>query len=88
MTETMLGARMAIGSDGHPPANRRDTVARWSFENGQRLILFPPTAAREQGSTAMVACAQATAGNFGRHVAGSDINVGAEPISTGRNLCV
>jgi hypothetical protein len=88
MTKTMLGARMAMGSHGYPPAHWRDIVDRWSFENGEKTILFRPTAAREQGSAAIVVCAQATSGNFGRHGARPNISVGAEPISAGRNLCV
>jgi hypothetical protein len=88
MTKTMLGARMVMGSHRYSSAKSRGIVDRCSFENGQRLILFPPTPPREQDSTAVAACAQATTGNFGRQVARPNISVGAEPISAGRNLCV
>jgi hypothetical protein len=62
-----------MGSHGYSPAHWRDVVDRWSFENGERIILFRPTAAREQGSTVIVVCAQANSGNFGRHVARPNI---------------
>jgi hypothetical protein len=46
-----------MGSHGYPPAHWRDIVDRWSFENGEKTILFRPTAAREQGSATIVVCA-------------------------------
>ena len=72
-----------MGSHLDPSAKSRDTVDRCSFENGQRLILFPPTVAREQDGTAVAACTQATSGNFGGQVARPNISVGADPFRRG-----
>jgi hypothetical protein len=74
MDETMLGARMAIGSHGYPAARRRRRVDRYSFENGQRFILFRPSFAH--GGAALPLCTRLS------------IRVGAELISAGRTLCV
>jgi len=73
MAKTMLGARMAMGSPGYPPANWRDIMDRLSFENGRRPILFRPRAAYGGGSTAIVARAH---GSCGRYVVRAIIGVG------------